>query len=40
VSVVDAPGSPPNSVVTVLQKGYLLNDRLLRPALVAVAKGD
>jgi molecular chaperone GrpE len=40
VSVVDAPGSLPNSVVTVLQKGYLLNDRLLRPALVAVAKGD
>lgn len=40
VSVVDAPGSAPNSVVTVLQKGYVLNDRLLRPALVAVAKGD
>ena len=40
VSVVDAPDSPPNSVVTVLQKGYVLNDRLLRPALVAVAKGD
>jgi molecular chaperone GrpE len=30
---------PPNTVVTVLQKGYLLNDRVLRPALVAVAKG-
>ncbi|MEO5811906.1 MAG: nucleotide exchange factor GrpE [Rhodanobacter sp.] len=40
VSVVDAPGSAPNSVVTVLQKGYVLNDRLLRPALVAVAKSD
>jgi molecular chaperone GrpE len=25
-------------VVSVLQKGYVLNDRLLRPALVAVAK--
>jgi molecular chaperone GrpE len=26
------------TVVTVLQKGYLLNDRVLRPALVIVAK--
>ena len=29
---------PPGSVVQVFQKGYLLNDRILRPALVAVAK--
>ena len=29
---------PPNTVVTVYQKGYLINDRTLRPALVAVAK--
>ena len=29
---------PPNTVVTVYQKGYLINDRMLRPALVAVAK--
>ncbi|WP_233189468.1 nucleotide exchange factor GrpE [Geothermobacter hydrogeniphilus] len=29
---------PPNSVVQQLQKGYLLNERLLRPALVMVAK--
>ena len=28
---------PANTVVTVYQKGYLLNDRTLRPALVAVA---
>jgi molecular chaperone GrpE len=28
----------PGSVVTVLQKGYLLNDRVLRPALVIVAR--
>lgn len=27
-----------NTVVQVFQKGYLLNDRVLRPALVAVAK--
>jgi molecular chaperone GrpE len=40
VSMVDAPGKAPGTVVTVLQKGYVLNDRLLRPALVAVAKDD
>jgi molecular chaperone GrpE len=28
----------PNTVVQVLQKGYLLNDRVIRPALVMVAK--
>jgi molecular chaperone GrpE len=38
VSMVEAPGQAPNTVVSVLQKGYVLNDRLLRPALVAVAK--
>jgi molecular chaperone GrpE len=30
---------PPNTVVDVFQKGYLINDRVLRPALVTVAKG-
>jgi molecular chaperone GrpE len=29
---------PPNTVVKELQKGYLIHDRLLRPALVAVSK--
>jgi molecular chaperone GrpE len=28
----------PNTVVTVYQKGYSLNDRLLRPALVVISK--
>jgi molecular chaperone GrpE len=28
----------PNTVVQVLQKGYLLHDRVIRPALVMVAK--
>ena len=28
----------PNSVVAVLQKGYALHDRVLRPALVTIAK--
>lgn len=29
---------PPNTVVQVFQKGYLLQDRVLRPAMVAVAR--
>jgi molecular chaperone GrpE len=29
---------PENTVLTVLQKGYLLHDRLLRPAMVIVSK--
>lgn len=29
----------PNTILNVLQKGYLLNDRVVRPALVTVAKG-
>ncbi len=36
ISVVDSAEVPPNHVVTVVQKGYLLNDRLLRPAMVVV----
>jgi molecular chaperone GrpE len=37
MAMVDSD-KPANTVVTVFQKGYLLNDRVLRPALVAVAK--
>jgi molecular chaperone GrpE len=29
---------PENTVVTEMQKGYLIHDRLLRPAMVVVAK--
>lgn len=39
ISVVPAPEGvslPPNSIVTVLQKGYLIAERVLRPALVTV----
>jgi len=32
-------GQQPNTVVSVLQKGYLIADRVLRPALVTVAQG-
>ena len=38
MSMIDAPGQAANTVVQVMQKGYVLNDRLLRPALVAIAK--
>jgi len=31
-------GTIPNSVINVFQKGYMLNGRLLRPAMVVVAK--
>ena len=33
------PSVPNHSVTAILQKGYFLNDRLLRPALVKVAVG-
>lgn len=37
ISMVESDAEP-NTVVQVLQKGYLLHDRVLRPALVTVAK--
>jgi molecular chaperone GrpE len=39
MSMVPAGDVPANHVVSVMQKGYLLHDRLLRPALVVVAQG-
>ena len=38
MSMVEQPDAEPNSVVAVMQKGYVLNGRLLRPAMVMVAK--
>jgi molecular chaperone GrpE len=40
ISQADQPGVAPGTVLQVFQKGYLLNDRLLRPALVVVARHD
>lgn len=37
MSQVEAPDQEPNTIVSVFQKGYMLNDRLLRPAMVTVA---
>ena len=36
---VETDEHPPGTIVEVYQKGYLLKDRLLRPALVVVATG-
>jgi len=38
ISQVESADQPPGTVVSVLQRGYKLGDRLLRPALVVVAK--
>ena len=40
MSMIENPDVEPNSVVLVVQKGYVLNDRLVRPAMVMVAKGE
>lgn len=37
---VPDPSVPAGSVVQVIQPGYMIGDRMLRPALVAVAKGE
>ena len=38
MAAMEAPGCEPNTVVSLMQKGYTLHDRVLRPALVTVAK--
>lgn len=38
MTMVPVPDAAPNSVVEVLEKGYTLNGRLIRPARVVVAK--
>lgn len=40
MSMVEAEGVPPGAVARLCQKGYVLNERLLRPALVMVARHD
>ena len=40
LSVVAAPDAAPDTVIQVVQKGYELNDRLLRAAKVIVARGQ
>lgn len=38
MSMQESPDHEPNTVMAVMQKGYQLNDRLLRPAMVVVSK--
>jgi molecular chaperone GrpE len=38
MSMVENPDVEPNSVLAVMQKGYTLNGRLVRPAMVMVSK--
>jgi|TARA_B110000116_G_C16751959_1_gene543800 molecular chaperone GrpE len=38
MTMVESPNVEPNSVIDVFQKGYTLHGRLVRPAMVVVAK--
>ncbi len=40
MAMVPAPDKTPNTVINVIQKGYVLNGRLVRPARVIVAKAE
>jgi molecular chaperone GrpE len=40
IAEVPANGAEPGTVVNVVQSGYVIGDRLLRPAMVTVAKGS
>lgn len=40
ISMVPGTAAPANSVLNVVQKGYALNGRVLRAAMVVVAKGE
>jgi molecular chaperone GrpE len=39
MSMVENPDMEPNTVMAVMQKGYTLQGRLMRPAMVVVSKG-
>lgn len=38
MSMLESKEKAPNTVLSVMQKGYLLNERLVRPAMVVVSK--
>ena len=40
ITMVEVADAAPNSIVEVMQKGYGINGRLLRPAMVVVAKAS
>ena len=38
MTMIESPDAEPNTVIDVMQKGYELNGRLIRPAMVVVSK--
>lgn len=40
IAEVAGEGKPPGTIVNVVQTGYVIGDRLLRPAMVTVARRD
>lgn len=40
MTMIDSPEHEPNTIIDVMQKGYLLNERLVRPAMVVVASNN
>lgn len=40
MTMIDSPDHEPNTIIDVMQKGYLLNERLVRPAMVVVASAN
>ncbi len=38
INTIDVETQESNTIVDIMQKGYMLNDRVLRPAMVSVAK--
>ena len=40
MSMIDSAEHEPNTIIDVMQKGYLLNERLVRPAMVVVASNN
>jgi len=40
IAEVPGDGKPPGSIVDVVQTGYVISDRLLRPAMVTVSRGE
>lgn len=38
ISTIESEEHPANQVISIIQKGYLLNGRLIRPAMVTVSK--
>jgi len=40
IAEIAAPGKPKGTIVDVVQAGFMIGDRLLRPAMVTVARGE